>query len=127
MSKDLHPSIISYFQSRMTEHSKVESFDDISTDEFTIYRINRKSGLSPVVVWLSDAYRFTQAEYLARPKKPKLDYILVARPEATENEPSSENWGGIGVGNIAGFMGALNKQRVCDYSLSKRNSQGGRD
>ncbi len=121
MSKNLHYSIIEYFQSRMTGHSKVDTFDDVSTEEFYIYRIHRRGGLSPVVVWLSDAYRFTQAEYLARPKQPKINYILIARPEAAENEPMSENWDGIGIGNIAGFMGALNKPQVCKYSPPKRN------
>jgi hypothetical protein len=120
MSKDLHPSIIKFFQSRMTEHSRVDSFDDISTEEFIIYRIHRRDGLSPVVVWLSDAYCFTKAEYLARPKRPKIDYILIARPEATDSGPISDNWSGIGVGNIAGFMGALNKERVCEYSAPKK-------
>lgn len=109
MSKDLHPSIIEYFQSRMTEHSRVDTFDDISTEEYFIYLISRKGGLSRVVVWLSDAYAFTRAEFLSRPKQPKPDYILIARPEATDNKPVSENWDGIGVGNIAGLMGALNK------------------
>lgn len=116
MSKDLHFSIIRFFRSRMSEHSRVDSFDDISTEEFIIYRIDRRGGLSPVVVWLSDAYCFTQAEYLGRPKRPKIDYILIARPEATDSEPFSDDWSGIGVGNMAGFMGALNKPRVCEYS-----------
>ncbi|MBI2831106.1 MAG: hypothetical protein HYX79_02485 [Chloroflexi bacterium] len=120
MSKHLHPTIIEYFQSRMTDHSRVDTFDNISTEEFFIYRISRKGGLSPVVVWLSDAYHFTKAEYLARPKRPKPNYILIARPEATDSEPVSEDWDGIGVGNIAGFMGALNKSRVCTYSPPKR-------
>lgn len=122
MSKNIHPSIISYFQSRMTEHSRVDTFDDISTEEYFIYRIRRRGGLSTVVVWLSDAYHFTRAEYLARPKQPKPNYILIARPEATDNEPVSENWDGIGVGNIAGFMGALNKRRICEYSPPRRNN-----
>ena len=105
----------------MTQHSRVDRFDDISTEEFFIYRIHRGGGLSPVIAWLSDAYRFTKAEYLAKPKRPKPDYILIARPEATENTPMSENWDGIGVGNMVGFMGALNKRRVNEYSPPNRD------
>ena len=122
MSKNLHPTIIVYFQTRMTGHSKVDRWDDMSTEEFYIYRIHRKDGLSPVIVWLSDAYRFTKGEFLAGPHRPKPNYVLIARPEATGNEPVSENWDGIGVGNIAGFMGALNKPRVCEYSAPRQTS-----
>ena len=120
MSKHLHYTIIKFFQSRMDGHSKVASFEDLSTDEFYIYRINRTGGLPPVIVWLSDAYRFTAGEFLARPRRPKIDYVLIVRPEAT-NEPMSEDREGIGVGNLSGFMGALNKRRVNEYSIPKRN------
>jgi hypothetical protein len=123
MSKNLHPSIITYFQSRMTGHSKVETFVDVSTNDFCIYRIYRKDGLSPVVVWLSDAYDLSKGEYLAGPKNPKIDYILVARPEATDREPMSDNLNGIGIGNISGFMGALNKPRVCEYLPPNKRSK----
>jgi hypothetical protein len=115
MSKNLHYTIILYFRTRMTNHTAVENCTDIPSEEYYLFRIYRKNGLSPVVVWLSDAYHFSRAEFLAKPKDTKIDYVLIARPEAMDNEPSSENWDGIGVGNIAGFMGALSKPRVCDY------------
>jgi len=115
MSKNLHSSIIEFFRTRMSEHNRVSSFTDISTDEFVIYKIDRKN-MPSVVVYLSDAYKFTYGEFLARPSNPKIDYVLMARPEATDDHPSSENWQGVGVGNIAGFMGALNKPAVSTYS-----------
>ena len=120
MSKDLHTTIVEFFRDRMRSHSRVLSYDDISTDEFVLYRIHRKN-MSPVVVYLSDAYRFTRAEFLARPRRPAIDYILIARPEATDGDPMSENWEKTGVGNLAGIMGALNKETVWEYSPPKRD------
>lgn len=99
----------------MTGHSRVDTWEDISTSEFVIYRLHRTGEMPPVVVWLSDAYQFTDAEFYAGPTHPSVDAVLIARPEAIGNEPLWWAKDGIGIGNIAGLMGALNREHVDEY------------
>lgn len=111
MSKNIRPSITEYFRERMTEHSHVVRCEDISTNDFVIYRIYRDRGFPSVVVYLSDAYEFTDAEFLARPQNPKLDYILLVGYGASGHYARKK----VGIGNMKGLMGALTSRNVWEY------------
>ena len=115
MSKDLRPEHIDFFMARMKDHSSVTCIEDISTDEFYIYKLFRTGDLSPVIVYLSDAYEFTDAEFLARPKKPRPDYILIALPHASGPESKTCRKEKVGIGKIRALMGALNKRNLWEY------------
>lgn len=116
MSKNLYYTIPEFFVDRMSKHSAVRDVEDVSTDEFYLYRIGRVRG-NPVLVWLSDAYLFTDMDFHNRPEELEAgDFILVARPEAgaqVTKEVIAE--ARIGVGKLGELMGALNKRDVWTY------------
>ncbi len=116
MSKNLHPQIIEFFRARMDEHSTVDSWRDDSTEDFILYRIQRKGDMPSVLVLLSDAYSFSRAECLAIPASllQRIHYILVADPHgdyttAAEQEAKSRR---IGIGKLRDFMSALTRSDV---------------
>lgn len=117
MSKDLHPSILQFFEERMRSHSNVTSFEDVSTDEFFLYRVHRKRPRDVVLIWLSDAYRFTDMDYYNRPQELGVgDFALIARPEAAgglADEIIEE--ARIGVGKVGELMGALTRPQIWKY------------
>lgn len=117
MSKDLYYTIPQYFLERMHTHSNVISIDDVSTDEFYVYRIHRTRPRDSIFVWLSDAYRFTDMDYHNRPHVLGAgDYILVAKPEGGFRvSPELIAEARIGVGMLAELMGALTKPEMWMY------------
>lgn len=116
MTKDLYYTIPQYFEARMHEHSAVLSVEDVSNDDHFLYRI-RRSRFGNVLVWLLDAYLFTDMDYVNRPVElGRGDYILIAKPEggggaSQELIDAAE----IGVGKLSDFMGALNKREMWSY------------
>jgi hypothetical protein len=115
----LHRQIVEFFESRMATHTCVARCTRMNVADEYIFSIERKDGLGPVKVLLSDAYRYGYADYLARPKQIRHgDFIIVARPEADFDEKLVERarQDGIGIGKISKFMGALNRRLVCDYT-----------
>lgn len=115
MSKDLRPEHLEFFLSRMREHNYVTRIEDISTDEFYIYRLFRPDGLPPVIVYLADAYEFTDAEFLARPTQPRPDYILIAKPHASGLDSKTYRKEKVSIGKIGALMGALNMRNLWQY------------
>jgi hypothetical protein len=116
MTKDLYYTIPEYFLARMLEHSSVLQTEDVSTDENFLFRIRRKT-YGDVLVWLSDAYSFTDMDFVNRPGElQEGDYIVIAKPEggggASEHLINSAK---IGVGRLADFMGALNNRKMWTY------------
>lgn len=116
MTKDLYYTIPLYFIDRMHEHSAIQSVEDVSTEDHFLFRITR-SRHGSALVWLSDAYLFTDMDYVNRPKELQGgDYILIAKPEggggASRYLIESAQ---IGVGKLADFMGALNKRDMWNY------------
>ncbi len=116
MTKDLYYTIPLYFLDRMNEHSSVISVKDEGTEDYFLYRITR-ARFSDVLVWLSDAYAFTEMDYANRP--PELsrgDYIVIAKPEGGGGAPAEMIQAtGIGVGKLSDFMGALNRADPWNY------------
>jgi hypothetical protein len=115
----LHHTNIHFFESRMSEHSRVQQCTrNLAVADEYIYDIERKDALPTLRVWLSDAYHFGIADYLGRPSCIRRgDFILIARPEAIFNSIEKANKDGIGIGNIRHFMGALNYRMPSDYAL----------
>lgn len=116
MTKDLYYTIPQYFLARMHEHDSVVSVEDASTEDHFLYRIVRRR-YETVLVWLSDAYTFTDMDYVNRPEAlTEGDYIVVAKPEggggASEQLIDSAK---IGVGKLADLMGALNRRDMWNY------------
>jgi len=111
----LHHTIVSFFEARMTKHSRVERFTRMLIADEYVYAIERTDGFGSVNVFLSDAYRFGRADYVGRPNQiTRGDFILIARPEADFDvslvERARKN--GIGIGKIGKLMGALNYKSV---------------
>jgi hypothetical protein len=117
VSKDLYYTIPQYFLERMHEHSNVLDVSDVSTDEFYLYRIHRRRQGDVVLVWLSDAYLFTDMDYHNRPRElGRGDYALVAKPEGGAHvSPELIAEARIGVGKLGEFMGALTKRDTWTY------------
>ena len=113
---ELHPQIISFFISRLSEHNCVESWERVPHKTEILYKVTRKHGLRPVIVHLSDAYLYTQAEFAARPVGIG-DFILVARPEASIDPAAIElgNKMDVPIGKIGKLMGALNVKHIWEY------------
>lgn len=116
MSKDLYYTIPRFFLDRMRKHSSVRDVEDISTGEFYLYRIHRDRG-DAVLVWLSDAYLFSDMNYHNRPSElGPGDYVLVAKPEGgADVSPELIADARIGVGKLAELMGALAQRDTWKY------------
>ena len=118
MGKDLHYLVIKFFRDRMDAHSKVKSYSKIPHDNEILYKVERTGSLPPLIVHLSDSYRYTLHDYYA---KPDLlgpgDFILIARPEAAF-DPAIVNIAAldrIGIGKIGKLLGALHRKDVWRY------------
>jgi hypothetical protein len=123
MGKDLHPSILSFFKSRLNTHQAVESIEDISNGETYMFKVKRKNGRSTMIIVLSDCYYFGEFDYLSKPTE--LDeggFILIAKPEASFSDETQINEidDKIIIGKIGILLGALNKEEYWKYSKPKK-------
>ena|SRR5690348_10592681 len=119
----LSASNVEFFLERMESHSKVEACNQLNDDAEYIFEVIRKGGLPRVLVYLSDAYKYTAWEYLSHPKRIRSgDFIVVGGfaaldPSVVELARNDR----IGLGGIGKLMGALNAERVWEYrSLEER-------
>jgi len=114
MGKNIHYSIIDFFENRMAQHSNVASCRPLKNDTEYVYEIKRLRFGDTVRVWLSDHYHFNEMDLYNRPREIRAgDYILIARPEAQDHGGYSED--NIRVGKLADFMGSLNKKEMWKY------------
>ena len=118
MGKDLHYTIVSFFEKVVSGHTMVRELVRLPNKEHYIYEIKRTKGLSCVIVVLSDEYAYGEFDYLNRPDELKDGgIILVAKPEAyfsnetQVNHPSDK----ILIGKIGILLGALNKEDFWNY------------
>jgi len=121
MGKDIHYSIFKFFEDKLKQHSKVLNFEKIDTDNDVVYRIVRISGLPDIHVHLSDAYSYSDYDYLSKPSIiGEGDYIMIAKPEASfgGTEFGVSRRDKIGFGKIGAFLGALNYRNVWEYETS---------
>ena len=108
----------------MHQHRKVASLVDISDEDNFIVRVERH-GLPAINVHLSDAYCYTEAEFLSRPASiQRGDFILVAKPEGSVTTEALQHARAerIGVGQIGRLMGALNYPEVWSYQPPESRS-----
>jgi len=114
MGLNLYYTIIDFFENKMLNHSVVASFLRTGDKDEYVYEIDRSRFRDRLRVWLSDAYIFTEMEYLNKPREIIAgDYILIARPESMSWVDTTGDK--IGIGKIGDFMGALNKKNMWTY------------
>ena len=120
MGKALHLTNLNFFMDRMDDHDKVVNCIAIdNTDEY-LFKVRRKllGNESDVIVHLADAYRYSLAEFFARPGQLKTgSYVVLGMPHADVSSEVIEEARkyGIGVGHIGKFMGALNHKNLWEY------------
>ena len=78
------------------------------------------------MVHLTDAYKYSIAEFYVRPSQIRSDsYVVIGMPHASADseviEKAKEHR--IGVGHIGKFMGALNYPNFWDYMTSEERRQ----
>jgi hypothetical protein len=130
MGRDLHPTILSFFLDRMAEHTIVVSCTPLPNDDDYLFEVARRCGMAPVLVHLSDAYRYGEVDYLTRPSQLKRgSFIIVAKPEGdyAEELVNQAREDGIGLGNIGKFMGALNRREVWKYESPEERERSKRE
>jgi hypothetical protein len=69
LGRNLRPAELDFFRQRMSEHDCVESYAPLDNPEEYVYLMKRSRGLPDVRVCLTDAYVYSRAEYLSRPKE----------------------------------------------------------
>lgn len=111
MGKNLHSSILPYWERALNSHTKVKSWDRLPHTTDYIYLIVRISPLSEVVIHVSDEYRYNLTHYHTRPPEIKEGAIIyLAKPEsdyALEVVDIAVN-DGISIGKYGEVLGALN-------------------
>ena len=117
MGKALRREHISFFTSRMEEHSRVIKWEPIPNQHEFLFKIRRTlSGTqSDVIVHLTDAYRYGLAEWFVRPDQLRAgSFVVMGMPHADFDSDVVEEAkkDHIGVGHIGKFMGALNQRKM---------------
>jgi hypothetical protein len=114
MGKNLYYTIPEFFEKRMSQHSMVESFRRLPNDDEIIYEITRNRYGDTIHVWLSDHYHPNEMDFYNRPREIRAgDYILIARPEASDGGGYSLDE--IRIGKLKDLMGALTKRQMWKY------------
>ena len=120
MGKDLHYTILPYLENALANHTIVDSFEKIETDEHIFYKIKR-NGKSDLTIWVSDAYRFNIHDYSTRPQN--IDFIYLAKPESNYNRNEVVEMAyndGINIGKLGALMGILYQRNIQDYIPPER-------
>ena len=123
MGKALRHEHLSFFTTRMAEHSRVYTCKPVPDQHEYLFKVRRilSGSKSDVIVHLTDAYRYGLAEFFARPKQLQAgSYVVVgmphadAAPEVIEEAKKHR----IGIGHIGKFMGALNYMNIWEYTTA---------
>ena len=112
----------------MIDHDKVISLTVIPSEEEYLFRISRQVGNSTndVIVHLTDVYRYSLAEFYARPAELRAgSFVVIGMPHADAYEDVIEEAREerIGIGDIGKFMGALNYMRLWEYLTPEERRQ----
>lgn len=123
MGKVLRPEHLGFFTARMNEHDRVASWEPIPNKHEYLFRITRlpSANNTKVIVHLTDAYLYTNAEFIARPKQLRSgSFVVLGMPHASVDpeviETAREHR--IGIGHIGKFMGALTYKNIWEYMTS---------
>jgi hypothetical protein len=126
MGRALRPEHLGFFHARMNEHDIVQSCVPVSSKTDFLFEIRRTRGPPSVTVHLSDAYRYGEIAYIARPREiGKGDFVVIAMPHAWDPEFSVLDLARaerIGIGKIGKFMAALRHRNVWEYQSPDENS-----
>jgi hypothetical protein len=127
LGRNLRPAELDFFRQRMSEHDCIESYAPLDNPEEYVYLMKRSRGLPDVRVCLTDAYVYSRAEYLSRPKEIRVRNSFVVYfnnyyppGDALIAEAKKE---GVGLGGIGKFMGALNSRNVWEYETPEERSR----
>lgn len=120
MGRSLRPEHLEFFRNRMNEHDKVVSWSVVPSEEEYLFRISRQTrySKSDVIVHLTDVYRYSLAEFYARPPEVRAgSFVVIGMPHADAYEDVIEEAREmkIGIGHIGKFMGALNYRNMWEY------------
>lgn len=121
MGKNLHYTIKPFIENALNNHFAVERFELIDNDEYYIYKIYRRKGMSEVIVVLSDDYYFGSSSLQNKPDILKDGgFFLIARPEASVHE-GNEPLEKLGIGKLKKLLGALNREDFWNYEMPKKS------
>ena len=126
MGRDLYHTIITFFENRLNEHSKVDSWqriDDPKEDDDYIYRVKRIGGLSDVIIHVSDEYIYTLNHYYQKPAQIIAGgFIYIPSPQASYNHDIGDiaQQDCISIGKIKALLGALNHEEHWNYIPKER-------
>ena len=116
MGRDLHYTIPIFLEKRLNHHSAVSAWKRVNGDDYIAYEIDRNRYRDTVTVVLSDAYLFTEFDFVNRPTI-TCEYILVARPAANYRiSRLVTDAAKIGVGKLGEMMGALTSREMWTYT-----------
>jgi hypothetical protein len=110
MGKDLHPSILPYWERALSNHSNVSSWERVADPSDYIYRVTRLRG-EDILVLASDGYRYGLTDFFTRNErisagtmiymaKPESNYCLEVADAAKEEH--------VTIGRLGEILGALN-------------------
>lgn len=125
MGKNLHPSILPYWERALRGHSNVNSFERLSYSDDYIYRIQRKRS-QDMIILASDAYRFGLSDFFTRNEviangtmiylaRPESDYSLDVADAAKQEE--------VTIGKLKEILGALNLDRHWTWESEDRKDK----
>ena len=126
MGKNLHYSIIQFFEKTLNDHAMVHSWERIGgpeNDTDYLYRIVRVNNLSEIIVHAADKYEYSLTDYFQKPEQlGPGSFIYVARPEAKYDHSIVEHARNdrISIGKFGAIMGALYKNEHWNYIPKER-------
>lgn len=125
MGKDLHPSILPYWERALDNHSNVASWMRLSDPSDYIYQITRERG-EDILILASDCYRYSLTDFFTRNKhigagamiymaKPESNYSLEVADVAKEEC--------VTIGKLGEILGALNIDAHWDWESRDRKER----
>ena len=110
MGKDLHPSILPFWERALSNHSNVASWERVPDPSDYIYRVTRVRG-GDILILASDCYRYSLTDFFTRNEhigegamiymaKPESNYCLEVADASKEEH--------VTIGMLGEILGALN-------------------
>ena len=128
MGKDIHYLVLNFCRDKILNHHAVDSYEDISNENYYKFRLKRKNGLRDVIVLYDDNYHFGEIALLeAIAELPEGGIVLIPRPESSignMNPPDSNV--DIYVNKIGPVMGALHIDKFWTYVKKKKRKEDNR-
>lgn len=113
MGRNLHYSIIHFFEKSLDDHAMVSSWERIDSqeeDQDYLYKIRRSKTPSALIVHLTDKYEYSLTDFFQKLEQlEEASFVYVARPEARYDHAIVEHARNekISIGKFGALMGAL--------------------